>query len=159
MNGVLPISLVPPDDDNLRAGDNRLFIILIVVMMILAWLLGVLVLQGAFSPRSAFGWMAFLCLLASGWYGYGFVRENSDKDPGLVLSAAGWLLAALAAFVQFLTSGPDTNPATAVFGWLAALLILAGAAWSLARWWQNVRAVSAADDDDLSAALRSAGQK
>ena len=148
MKDVLPASS-PPDDSMqaARARDGKIFVALLAVIMVLTWLLGVLVLQGTVAPRTSFGWMTFLCLIAAGWYGYGYLREGSGKDPGLVLSASGWLLAELAAFAQFLTDGPDTNPAVTVFGWLAGLLILAGAIWSLIRWFQSARTVQNSGDD------------
>lgn len=160
MESVLSAS--PPPDDFFqaqRARDGKIFVALLIAVMVFTWLLGVLVLQGTLASRSVFGWMAMICLMTAGWYGYGFGRETSDKDPGLILSCAGWFLAALAAFVRFLSDGPVASPAVSVFGWLAALLVVTGAVWSLVRWFQSANTPQNDDDFDLSSALRSAGQK
>jgi hypothetical protein len=153
--------------------DQRFLIILLIAMMLFTLLIGWSVLGGALSPVTAYLWMALACLIPVLWFSYGFLKvSDAAQDFGLLLSALGWALAALALLIQYtaartaatiIASGGiapagGTSTGAKVCGIMAALCLLAGAIISFLSWRRGL-----ADTDnftsDWSSALKSTGDR
>ena len=113
-------------------------------------LLGFGLLLGWVGPDNAYVWIALPCLAPAAWYGYGFMNApGGEQDFGLVVSAAGWALAAIALLIEqgavarardeFATAAAanahaETPLAAVLCAVFAILLILVGAAVSWMGW-------------------------
>ena len=107
-------------------------------------------LIGGFVPVDrALLLIAFACIAPVAAYAYGFLQSrDGGTDWGLLLSAIGWLLVAIALFVQHgaveaarrnavpgeLAAPIGVTNGTTMCATLAAVCILAGAALSLQAW-------------------------
>jgi hypothetical protein len=144
---------------------------LLVALMFFILLIGWGILGGAISPVTAYLWMAVACLFPIAWFSYGFLRvADAAQDFGLLLSAIGWALVAVALLMQYsaaramaalVASGVaaegGTTPGARICGILAALCLIAGAVLSLRSWSSEVR--DSGLPGDWSGALRSAREK
>jgi hypothetical protein len=136
--------------------------------MLFTLLIGWAILGGAISPVTAYLWMALACLFPIAWFSYGFLKVADDaQDFGLLLSAVGWSLVAVALLLQYsaartmaelVASGVategGTTPGARICGILAALCLIAGAVLSLRSWDSEVRGDGR--PGEWSGALRSA---
>lgn len=119
--------------------------------MVYTLLVGWCLLGRVVEPENGYLLIAAPCLVPAGWYGYGFLRENSgSQDYGLAISAAGWLLLALSCFLKFslktndlVQQGdgkfvkvvrPGESPAALILGAVAVGCLLAGAGLSWYAW-------------------------
>lgn len=122
---------------------------------------GVALLSGALSPSRATWALVPIPLTLAVWFGHGFLQPNprfpnadapdetarvvSPPDYGLLLSAGGWALAALALLIP--QSAPNFPPNTAsagdfaasVCGALSVLCLLCGGILSWRNWNENSR--------------------
>jgi hypothetical protein len=151
--------------------DHRTFLLLLVALMFFTLLIGWGVLGGAISPVTAYLWMALACLFPIAWYSYGYLKvTDAAQDVGLILSAVGWALVAVALLIQYsaaramaaaiaagLTPEGGTSPGARICAILGALCLIAGAVLSLRSWNSDVRADSL--PSEWSGALRSARLK
>lgn len=117
----------------------------VVFVMIYTLAIGWGLLARSISPHNTFALMIVPAILPALWYGTVFLRDNAnDKgDKGLLLSALGWVLVALALGFQHLavaaaliqTNGilaetPQSTPAF-VAALMGVVCLAAGAAISL----------------------------
>jgi hypothetical protein len=166
---VLPASQINAAPELQAARrDHRTFLLLLVVFMLFTLLIGWAILGGAISPVTAYLWMALACLFPIAWFSYGFLKVADDaQDFGLLLSAVGWSLVAVALLLQYsaartmaelVASGVategGTTPGARICGILAALCLIAGAVLSLRSWDSEVRGDGR--PGEWSGALRSA---
>jgi hypothetical protein len=103
-------------------------------------------LSGSVAPERAYTLMSLPPLLLAAWNAFGWWREPAERrDFGLLLAAAGWLLAAITLWVlqrtlsSALANGArldeiPASPLAWVLGTLAFVAIVAGAALSLDHW-------------------------
>jgi hypothetical protein len=143
---------------------------LLIALMFFTLLIGWAVLAGTISPVTAYLWMALACLFPIAWFSYGFIRvADAAQDFGLLLSAIGWALAAVALLIQYsaarvmaalaasgIASEGGTSPGARICGILAALCLIAGAVLSLRSWNREVRSGL---PSAWSGALRSARER
>jgi hypothetical protein len=148
--------------------DHRTFLLLLVALMFFTLLIGWGVLGGAISPVTAYLWMALACLFPIAWFSYGFLKVADDaQDFGLLLSAVGWSLVAVALLLQYsaartmaelvasgVATGRRHHTRSTHLRHLAALCLIAGAVLSLRSWDSEVRGDGR--PGEWSGALRSA---
>jgi|GEM_PF-3476390 len=107
-------------------------------------------------PDSAYLLIALPCLVPVAWYGYGFLNvADGRQDFGLLVSAAGWALIALALIIKHgaVTSAAaagtapaeaaataDTPLASILCAVFAVLLLAVGGAVSWQAWQQEINA-------------------
>jgi hypothetical protein len=141
---------------------------LLVGLMLYTLLIGWAVLGGVISPVTAYLWMALACAFPIAWFSYGFLKvDDTAQDFGLLISAIGWALVAVALLIQYsaaramaalVASGVPVEGGTAsgarICGILAALCLLAGAVLSMRSWNNQVR--NSGLPSEWSGALRSA---
>lgn len=131
---------------------------LVLAVMLYTFGLGLGLLNGRLAPERAFGWMALPCLAPIIWYCYGFLKvEEREQDFGLLLSALGWALVAIALLVQqsaisraLANGGPGASlgdimaqagtPLLArLFSLLAFVCLIAGGVLSFHAWAREMR--------------------
>lgn len=127
--------------------DDRALLMLVIGLMAYTFLIGLGVLLGRISPDSALLYMVLACLAPAAWYAYGFLQVREvEQDFGVLLSAIGWALAAMALLFKYnavrlaMNASDATNgssSASTVCAWLAFGCLLAGAALSLHAWNQR----------------------
>jgi hypothetical protein len=75
--------------------------ILIIASMVYTLALGLGLLTGSIAAHNGYLAMALICLAPMVWYGYGFVQvPDSRQDFGLLLSAVGWAMIAMALLIK-----------------------------------------------------------
>ncbi|HVF10879.1 MAG TPA: hypothetical protein VNA16_08760 [Abditibacteriaceae bacterium] len=150
---MLPASQTsnPPGQGN-QATANRWVIALVAGVVLYTLAVGIGLLANSISPESAYLLMALLCLFPMVWYGYGFIKvADAEQDFGLLLSAIGWLLAALAFVIKHraalraaedaasgIVTSDDPAGVTVCMG-LAAVAIMAGAFLSWHAWVKEIK--------------------
>jgi hypothetical protein len=125
--------------------------------MLYTLLLGWAVLSGMVPFLSAYLLMAFPCVAPIAWYSYGFLRVNeTEQDFGLLASALGWGLIAIALLVKhvalntqwraFQSGAPGMDPArlgqsmpATICTVLGVALIALGAALAFHAWTRESR--------------------
>lgn len=136
----------PPTPANRRLPADTGVIAASVGVALFALLVGTLILTNQIAPERAYWLFALPCLVPVGWYLYGFLRADG-RDYGLLLSAAGWLCAALTFFFKHLSNraalasgtlpdGPSDSPLASLCAFLAVAGIMSGAVLS-ARYWKS----------------------
>lgn len=134
----------PPAPANRRPALDLGLILSIVAVALYALLIGILILSGRIAPERAYWLLALPCLVPAGWYLYGFLRADGG-DFGLVLSALGWIFAALTFFLKHLSSAaalasgrlPDAgtdSPLSYLCAFLAVAGLMSGAVVSGRNW-------------------------
>jgi hypothetical protein len=105
-------------------------------------------LGGSIAADRAYLLIALGSLVPAGAYLYGFLTSAPDRDLGLLLSAIGWLCAALALWVQHiavqsvraaavpgeLVVSTGTPAGTIFFSFLALAFLLAGSVLGFQNW-------------------------
>ena len=131
---------------------NRWLIALVIGIVLYALLIGMALLANSIAPHDAYLWMALPCLVPVAWYGYGFIKvADAEQDFGLLLSALGWLLVALAFLIKHraaaraaadaangVITSDDPIGVTVCLG-LAAVAIMAGAILSWHAWTKEIK--------------------
>jgi hypothetical protein len=151
---VLPASQTTNPPPNRNAGtSNRWRLVLIIASMVYTLGLGLGLLTGTIGAEHGYLAMALLCLAPVVWYGYGFVQvPDSKQDIGLLLSAVGWAMVALALFIKHSQgiAPPGTaldasqaqstqSPAALVCVLVAVICMLLGAFLSWRAWAAQLR--------------------
>jgi hypothetical protein len=103
IKNVLPASQTSnPPGYNSKAAANRWLIILVICIVFYAIAVGIGLLANSIRPATGYALMALPCLVPVAWYSYGFIKvTDAEQDFGLLLSALGWLLAALAFVIKY----------------------------------------------------------
>ena len=127
--------------------DDRALLMIVVGLMIYTFLIGLGILLGRIGTQSALLYMVLACLAPLAWYAYGFLQVREvEQDFGVLLSALGWALAAMALLFKYNAvrlarqageALDGRSGAATVCAWLAFLCLLAGAALSLHAWNQR----------------------
>lgn len=126
----------------------------VVFVMLYTWFVGWGLLFRWVRPDNAYLYMALPCIAPIGWYLYGFLNITEGKqDFGLLLSAAGWALVALALLIKqgainsARAAGADAtdalasagnSPAATVCAVLALLFLVLGGLLSWQAWKQQI---------------------
>lgn len=127
----------------------------VVILMIYTLLVGWCLIGRVVEPENGYLLIAIPCLVPAGWYAYGFLRANDDdQDFGLAISAAGWVMLALACFLKFSLKTnevvlqqdgsfsrvvrPADSPTALVLGIIAVACLLVGAGVSWYAWRREV---------------------
>ncbi len=140
---MLPASQSDNAPSQETRGDDRALLVLVVGLMIWTFMVGLLTLLGRIDPDGALLWMALTCLAPLAWNAYGFIKvQESEQDFGLLLSALGWALAAMALLFKYNAArlalqnnlGDERSTAATVCALLAFLCLAIGAALSLHAW-------------------------
>ena len=150
---MLPASQTSnPPGQSARAVVNRWLIALVAAVVLYALLIGIGLLANSIRPENGYLLMALPCLVPVAWYGYGFIKvADAEQDFGLLLSALGWLLVALAFIIKHraalraaedaargVVTSDDPVGVTVCMG-LAAFAILAGAFLSWHAWVKEIK--------------------
>ncbi len=93
----------PPAPANRRPFSDLGLVAAVAAVALYALLVGILILTGQVAPERAYWLFALPCLVPAAWYLYGFLRADG-RDTGLILSALGWLFAALTFFFKHLSN-------------------------------------------------------
>lgn len=139
---MLPASQTDNAPARETRGDDRALLILVVGLMIWTFAIGLGTLLGRIDPNSALLYMAIACLAPLAWNAYGFLKVTEvEQDFGLLLSALGWALAAMALLFKYNASRvalqnntSDGSTIATVCALLGFLCLAAGAALSLHAW-------------------------
>jgi hypothetical protein len=132
-------------------GDNAIAVGLVIALLIYTLLIGWALLSNVIPPQRAYWLIALACVVPAVWYGYGYLKAaDYEQGLGLLLSAVGWALAALALLIKHSivsTLSPEAlaagNEAGSIWvticGALAVLCILIGAFLSAHTWTRATR--------------------
>ena len=108
-----------------------------------AFILGGALLGGTLAPERAFWFLALPCLAPAVWYGVAYFQQSGERDAGVLLSAAGWFLIALALLFKQIAvtrAGSDayalqaSSPVVPVAAAFGVLCLLLGAVFSWLFW-------------------------
>ena len=142
MESVPPSPLAPSASRSRESVSSLPLIAGVVFVMIYTLAIGAGLLSQSISPHNAFALMIVPALMPALWYGYVFLRGDQN-DRGLLLSAFGWVLVALALGFQHLAvaaalvqnNGVLSETPSSSLAFIAAILgvvcLAAGAALSL----------------------------
>lgn len=153
LKDVLPASQTsnPPSHSG-KAVANRWLIALVILTALYAVLVGIGLLANSIRPETGYVLMALPCLIPVAWYSYGFIKvTDAEQDFGLLLSALGWLLVALAFLIKHraasvaaadaargIVTSDDPVGVTVCIG-LGAFAIMAGAFLSWHAWVREIK--------------------
>ncbi|MDQ3814564.1 MAG: hypothetical protein M3347_11510 [Armatimonadota bacterium] len=142
-----------PPERRPTAQAIRWMIVGVVAVMVYTLLLGWGLVFKIVPYEQAYLWMAVPCLAPIALYLYGFVRvPDRQQDFGLLLSAMGWILVALALIIKhsaiagaLQAAGSSTTvtnanpPATTICLILAVICLVFGGVLSWTAWARDIR--------------------
>jgi hypothetical protein len=112
-------------------------------LLVYAFVLGGALMSGMLTPERSFWFLALPCIAPMVWYAVAHFNQRGERDSGVLLSAVGWFLVALALIfkqIAVLKAGADAYafqassafvPICATFGVLSLIL---GAIFSYLFW-------------------------
>lgn len=126
---------------------------IVVVLVLYTLLVGWALLAKIVQPDSGYLLTAIPCLVPAGWYCYGYFNaERQVEDQGLLFSAVGWGLLAVACYIRYsnkvevlvrqpnsaifvkMTRSATSSPTANLCGVLAVICLLLGAIVSWYAW-------------------------
>lgn len=152
-----PSSSNPPDR---TASGDKLFaareLAFAAALLVYAFVLGGALMSGKLAPERAFWFLALPCIAPTAWYGIAYfnpptrrrsgstpILSASERDSGVLLSATGWFLIALALLfkqIAVVRAGADayalqaSSPLVPVCAAFGVLCLVLGAFFSWSFW-------------------------
>lgn len=136
-------------------------------LLVYAFAIGGALMSGMIAPERAFWFLALPCIVPMFWYALAYFNPSSrrgagstpslsagERDSGVLLSAAGWLLIALALIfkqIAVISAGSDayalqaSSPLVPVCAAFGVLCLILGAAFSWMFW--------AAQEDEITSRI------